>query len=205
MSKWKIIGISAGVVAVSLLLIGAAVVTLRQAQAYRGSTIDTPVPAGDFTLTDQNGDPFRLSEHTGKVVLIFFGYTYCPDVCPTTLADFKHLRAELGSQSEDVEMVFITVDPGRDTPERLALYLDQFQADIVGLSGSQADLQRVWNSYGVFVEKDSGIQDGGYLVTHSARVYGVNRAGDLRITFPFGFPVEDLAHDVRLLLREETP
>ena len=89
---------------------------------FQGSRIDPPIAAPDFTLTQANGEEFQLSEQRGKVVLIFFGYTFCPDVCPTTLAEYKVIHEELGEAAEQVEFVYITVDPERDTPEVIDRY-----------------------------------------------------------------------------------
>ncbi|MEK6574172.1 MAG: SCO family protein, partial [Chloroflexota bacterium] len=117
---------------------------------FHGSLIDPPVPAVDFTLTDQTGQPFRLSEQAGNVVLLFFGYTSCPDVCPATLTQFKRIRTEMGKEADRVRFVLVTVDPQRDTAERLRQYLTGFDSSFVGLTGTWLDLDQVYRSYGVY-------------------------------------------------------
>ena len=169
---------------------------------YQGALIEPPVPAADFELTDQNGGTFRLGEQQGKVVLIFFGYTYCPDVCPVTLSEFRRIKTRLGKDAENVEFVFVTVDPERDTPERLAKHMANFDPEFVALTGEQEELEQVWKSYGVYREKVETTGASGYLVDHTARVYVVDKAGNWRMTFPFGMEVEKMTQDVAHLLRE---
>jgi len=202
MSK-KILMLVAGFLAgLSLLLIGASLI--GQPAGFRGSSIDPADAAGDFALLDQDRQLFRLSDQRGQVVLVFFGFISCPDVCPATLAEFKKVRSELGDQANQVRMVFITVDPDRDTPEGMRAYLNLIDPEIVGLTGEPGELEEVWKAYGVFVEKQVGsAAGGGYEVTHTARVYAIDRQGKLRLTYPFGTPVEDLVHDIRVLLKEK--
>ncbi len=169
---------------------------------FRGEVLDTPVPAPDFTLTDQFGQPFRLSDQRGYVVLLFFGYTYCPDVCPTTLGVWKRVHDELGEDAQRVRFVFVTVDPDRDTPERLREYLPIFNPDFVGLTGTLEELTPVYQAYGVYREvvplEDSAL---GYQVTHTSSEYVIGADGYWRLLHSFGTPAEDIVHDLRLLLQ----
>lgn len=193
--------IGIGIVAVALVAVG---LLLRPQGQFRGSLLDPPIPAPDFSLTQANGETFTLSAQKEKVVLLFFGYTYCPDVCPTTLADLAQVMKRLGRQSERVRVVFISVDPQRDTPERAQSYAAAFDPSFIGLSGTEADLQPVWNAYGVYrLVRDSESRGSDYLVDHSARVYLIDGKGNLRLTYSFGTPVEDLENDLRLILREK--
>ncbi len=173
------------------------------AYRFHGTLFEPPQPAADFALTDQNGQTVRLSAYRGQVVLLFFGYTHCPDVCPTTLTQFKHLRARLGNQAERVRFVFITVDPERDTPEYLRAYLAGFDPSFIGLTGPIADLEAVWNRYGVYRQKQV-ISDtaAGYLVDHTARIYAIDTRGNLRLTWLMDTDTADLLQDVRHLLEE---
>ena len=170
---------------------------------YQGSLIDPPAVAADFELVDQNGQPFRLSDQHSQVVLIFFGYTNCPDVCPVTLSDFRRVKQQLGDQAGDVRFVFITVDPERDSQERLKAYLQGFDPAFVGLSGEPDTLQPVWTDYGVLVEKQETASAAGYLIDHTARVYAIDRQGNWRLTYPFGMEPEKMARDVAHLLKEK--
>jgi protein SCO1 len=194
--------LSVGLVVFLLLgVVAAGVILFAKPASFRGTTYAKPYPvAPDFTLTRADGTQFRLSEMHGKIVALFFGYTSCPDVCPTTLAELKQALEKLGNKADQVQVLFVTVDPQRDTPERVQEYVDHFNPDFVGLSGSESDLAKVWNDYGVFVEIVDGVSAAGYLVNHTARVTLIDQQGNLRVSFPFETPVEDVAHDLNLLL-----
>jgi protein SCO1/2 len=168
---------------------------------YQGSLLDPAVPAAPISLASASGSSFDLADQQGKVTLLFFGYTSCPDVCPTTLADFKRVRADLGSQAENVNFVFITVDPERDTPDLVEAYVDRFDPAFVGLSGALEDLQPVWDGYFVYREIESHEPGENYLVAHTGHVYAVDQEGNLRLTFPFGMGAEAIRADVSQLLK----
>lgn len=169
----------------------------------RGSVIQQPVAAPDFALVNAQGEAFRLSEQRGKVVMLFFGYTYCPDVCPTTLSDLKQVRKRLGKNADGVQVVFVTVDPERDTPEKVGGYAAGFDPSFVGLSGSEADLEPVWKAYGVYHKANKkSPEDTNYTVDHSAQLYVIDKAGNLSVTYAFGTPVDDLLQDTKYLLKQ---
>ncbi|MGB8984324.1 MAG: SCO family protein [Anaerolineales bacterium] len=184
--------------------VGAGVLLFSKPASFRGTTCAEPYPvAPEFELTRSDGTRFRLSEIRGRVVALFFGYTSCPDVCPTTLAELNQALEKLGSQADQVQVqvLFVTVDPQRDTPERVQEYVNHFNPNFIGLSGSEAELARVWNDYGVFREVAEGTSAAGYLVDHTARVTLIDQQGNLRVSFPFDTPVEDIVHDLKLLLK----
>ena len=183
-------------------LAGVVAYYLLQPYTLKGSKIDTPVLAPDFSLASSQGSRYQLSQNPGKVRLLFFGYTTCPDVCPATLSEMKALTTRLGSQAKDVQVVFITVDPDRDTPEKLSRYLAAFNPAFIGLSGAMNELEPVWKSFGVYREIRTGATAAGYLVDHTARLYGVDKQGRLRVTYSFGTPVDAILSDVRYLLKE---
>lgn len=191
----------------AFLLIGvvaAGVFIFSKPASFRGTSYTEPYPAApEIALTRADGSSFRLSEMRGKVVMLFFGYTSCPDVCPTTLAEFKQALEELGAQSDQVQVLFVTVDPERDTPQRAQEYVDHFNPKFIGLSGSASELAKVWNDYGVFRETVKGTSAAGYLVNHTARVTLIDQHGDLRVSFGFDTPVKDMVHDLKLLLSKE--
>lgn len=189
-----------GVVMLAALAGGYGLLAMRPHQ-YHGSLIEPAQVAPEISLAKADGTAFRLSEQQGKVVLIFFGYTHCPDVCPLTLGEFKQIKESLGSRAADVEFVFITVDPEQDTPQIMADHTARFDPEFIGLSGSQADLEPVWKSYGVYHQKVPASV--GYMMDHSAFTYVVDRQGSLRLTYSFGTPVEDLLSDVEALLKEK--
>lgn len=175
---------------------------LKGDYTYQGSLIDPPVPAADFELTDQYGTPFRLDDQRGNIVLIFFGYTNCPDVCPVTLSDFMAIKKQLGEQADNVKFVFITVDPERDRQEILQNYLQRFDPEFIGLSGDRAELEGVWKDYGVYQERQETGSAIGYLVDHTARVYAIDKSGNWRLTYPFGMETKKLLQDLKQLLKE---
>jgi protein SCO1/2 len=175
---------------------------------YQGSVIDPPIPAPDIALVDQNEQPFQLSERRSddgkrKITLIFFGYVHCPDVCPVTLSEFRQIKAELAEQAEQIEFIFITVDPDRDTPEILRKHLANFDPTFIGLTGSLEQLQQVWKDFNIIVYHHEPTEAGGYLVDHTARVYVVDRNAELRMTYPFGTGAQVMVEDMRHLIAEQ--
>ena len=184
-------------------LVAASIVLFSKPDTFRGTTYAEPYPvASEIQLTGAGNTNFELGEARGKIVALFFGYTSCPDVCPTTMAELSQALEELGEQADQVQVVFVTVDPQRDTPERVQEYVNHFNPDFIGLSGSESELAKVWNSYGVFREVVDGTSAAGYLVNHTARVTLIDQQGNLRVSFPFETPVEDVVHDMKLLLKE---
>lgn len=169
---------------------------------FKGSKIDPPAPAADFSLVNQHGEIYTLGEARGKVVLLFFGYTHCPDICPTTLAEFKQVREELGERAEEVDFLFITIDPERDTSERLAQYMPVFGDWLHGLTGTMDDLQPVYQKYGVVRNKVESDSAAGYLMEHSTRTYVIDRNGRIRATYLFGTTTDSMVQDTLYLLRE---
>ena len=177
------------------------VLTACGAPTFKGTLLEEGVDVPDFTLTDQYGQPFQLSEQRGKVLLLFFGYTQCPDVCPTTLSIWRKIHEALGEDAGQVRFVFITVDPERDTAERLGLHVNAFNPDFVGLTGSKAELGAVYEVFDVYFEKDE--QSGsaaGYLISHTATTFVVDQEGKYRLRESYGTEVEDIVHDIRQLL-----
>jgi protein SCO1/2 len=171
------------------------------APAFRGSELDEPVAVPDFVLTDQYGQPFRLSDQQGQVVLLFFGYTQCPDVCPTTLGTWRKIHEALGDEAKQVRFVFVTVDPERDTAERLGLHVNAFNPDFVGLTGSPEELEAVYEIFDVYHEKDtSSGSAAGYLVNHTATTFVLGPDGQWRLRETYGTLVEDVVYDIQQLL-----
>jgi protein SCO1/2 len=186
-----------------LVLIGvvmAAILFFPKADSFRGTVYDPPLPAPEFELTRDNGSSFRLSERRGDIVLLFFGYTSCPDVCPTTLSDLRRVMDDLGTDAERVQVVYVTVDPKRDTPQKVQEYVSLFNPGFIGLSGSMEELERIWSDYGVYREEEQMPNSAtGYLVTHSARVYVIDRDGNLHLSYSYGTPTDDIVHDLKIL------
>jgi protein SCO1/2 len=140
-------------------------------------------PSGDFTLMEDNGKIFHLRDQRGKVVLLFFGYTSCPDVCPLTLAKLGRVRALLGPSAKKVLTVFVTVDPQRDTSARLKEYLGYFDADAVGLTGTKEQIDAVVRAYKASYQKVPTNSALGYIINHTNVVYLIDRQGKVRHLF----------------------
>jgi protein SCO1/2 len=169
--------------------------------SFRGSMLDEPVDVPDFALTDENGGLFRLSDQQGNVVLLFFGYTSCPDVCPTTLATWRKIHEALGDDARRVRFVFVTVDPERDTAERLGLHVNAFNPDFIGLTGAPDELDPVYEAFDVYYEKDTSSGSAlGYLINHTATTFVLDPQGRWRLRETYGTEAEDIVHDIRQLL-----
>jgi protein SCO1 len=170
----------------------------------RGARLDPPRPLADFTLTSHTGAPLSLGDLRGRPALLFFGYIHCPDICPTTLVEFRRVSALLGERAGEVAFVFISVDGARDTPETLARYVGAFDPRFIGLTGDEATLRRIGADYGLFFEQR--VIEGtsaAYLVDHTAAAYLVDPAGRLAVVYPFETPARVIAEDVRAMLGAE--
>jgi protein SCO1/2 len=175
-------------------------------EPFDGRTpIDPPRPVADFTLTDQTGEPFSLSDAQGKVTMLYFGYTHCPDVCPLTLIEFKRVHDLLGEDAGQTAFIFASVDGERDTPEALAKYVEvRNVADfLVALTGEEGDLRRIGVDYGLYFEKrtDTGSQ-ANYLVDHTAASFLLNKDGELVMVFSFGTEASVMAEEMEKLINE---
>lgn len=168
---------------------------------FRGGVLDPPRPAADFTLQAHDG-AFRLSRQRGHVVALVFGYTFCPDVCPATLAELAQVRGRLEpAAAARLRVVFVTVDPERDDAARLRVYTQAFDRTFVGLTGTVSQLAAVQKAYGVIVKKHVAKgTSAAYLVDHSAFVYVIDGEGRLRLMLPFGTSIDTMTHDIGLLL-----
>ncbi len=176
--------------------------------SFRGTALDNSIPAGDFTLTDQDSQAFSLKGHRGKIILLFFGYAYCPDVCQNTLSTWKQVQDALKDESERLEFVFVTVDPERDTVERLRKHLNVYSSNFYGLTGRAEELQPVYDAFGVYRERVSISESAtGYLMNPTARMFVVEGNGEWRLSYQFDTPADDIIHDIRQLLKqsEEAP
>jgi protein SCO1/2 len=186
-----------------LFLIGALLLSgCARPHEFSATILEPSSAAPDFTLTDQNGQPFRLSEQRGKLMLIFFGFTNCPDVCPTELGTLAAVRRELGADAEQVQVALISVDPERDTPERLKTYVSAFDPSFIGLHGEGAALDQVLKDYGVTaIRRDLPNSASAYTMDHSAFVYVIDQQGYWRALFSPGSTMENILNDVRYLVR----
>jgi len=168
--------------------------------AFQATDITGAAFARDFSLTDHNGQIRTLADFKGKVAAIFFGYTHCPDVCPTTLSDFAAALQQLGPQAKRVQVIFVTVDPQRDTPELLKLFVPAFNPDFLGMFTDQESLKILAKEYKVVYQKTSVKGADDYLIDHSAGTYVYDPQGRLRLLIPYGSSPDAIAHDLKILL-----
>jgi protein SCO1/2 len=168
------------------------------AAALKAGAFEPPRPAPDFTLQGSDGSTLRLSRYRGKVVLLGFGFTTCPAVCPITLLTLAQALKQLGADAADVQVVYVTVDPKRDTAEQMKHYLGAFDPSFVGGTGSEDELAAVRKEYGIAAEKQAAGDT--YLYAHSSFVYLIDRDGMIRALMPYGHEADDYVHDVRILL-----
>ena len=186
-------------VGVTVLLLAASAAATSLAELKAG-VFEPPRPAPDFSLQGSDGHELRISHYRGKVVLLAFGFTSCTEVCPITLNTFALTRRKLGPAAADVQVVYITVDPERDVPGRLAKYLGSFDATFVGGTGTEAQLAVVRKDYGVSAEKKKFGDD--YTYAHSSFTYLIDRTGRIRALMPYGHSPDDYVNDLTILLKE---
>lgn len=176
---------------------------------FRGVVLGTPVDKPDFTLTDFNGEPYSFRLKTaGKVALLFFGYTHCPDVCPLHAANVAAVLKQLPFETRQaIHFVFVTTDPERDTPERLKSWLGAFDPSFVGLRGSEEEVNRIQAGLRIAPSRKeiAGTDSANYLVGHAAQVIAFSPDGLARMEYPFGVRQEDWANDLPRLVRGDTP
>lgn len=157
--------------------------------------------ARDFSLSDQNGRLRSIKDFAGQVVVVFFGYTQCPDVCPTSMAELASLKRSLGADSAKLQAIFITVDPERDTPEVLKAYMTNFDPSFLALRPSPEKLPALAAEFKIYYKKVPGATPGSYTMDHSAGSYIYDPAGRIRLFSRYGNQPEALLSDIRLLLK----
>jgi len=175
------------------------------APSFKAIDITGAEYARGFDLPDADGRRRTLADFKGKVTLVFFGYTQCPDVCPTTLLEIAAVRKALGADGARVQGVFVTIDPERDTPEVLKAYVDNFGAGFVALRGSMEETQAVAKAFKVYYAKVPGLAAGSYTMDHTAGSYVFDASGKVRLFTRYGTGAEALKHDLQLLLAESPP
>ncbi|HCJ51338.1 MAG: SCO family protein [Gallionellales bacterium CG_4_10_14_3_um_filter_54_96] len=171
---------------------------VRLPSPFHAAEVRAKFTQADFRLTDHNGKPRKLADFRGKIVVIFFGYVHCPDVCPTTMADLAQVMTKLGRDANKVQVLFVTVDPERDTREILAQYVPAFHPSFLGLYGDAAATAKVARAFDVVYEKQP--TKSGYNVDHTAGSYIVDGDGRVLLLAPFGQRADWMAEDIKLLL-----
>ena len=168
--------------------------------AFQATDITGANFARDFKLTDHNGAVRTLADFKGKVVAVFFGYIHCPDVCPTTLSDFSAALKQMGPLAEQVQVIFVTVDPQRDTPGLLKQFVPAFNPGFLGMYTDTEGLKQLAHEYKVVYQKSSVKGANNYLIDHSAGTYIYDPQGRLRLLMPYGSSPETIVHDLKILL-----
>lgn len=167
---------------------------------FQGIDVTGGDMGGEIRLADAEGRPRSLAEFRGKVVVLIFGYTHCPDVCPTSLADAAKARRALEGDASQVQVLFVTVDPKRDTPEVLRQYVPAFDPSFIGLHGDAAAIAKVTKDFHVYVNARE-TRDGNYTVDHSGQMFVIDREGKVRLVWPPGIATAAMTSDLKVLLR----
>lgn len=154
----------------------------------------------DFSLKDSSGNDVSLSEYKGKLVLLNFGYTSCPDICPTTLGNLRSIYTKLDNNQDEVQVVFISVDPDRDNPEKLEEYVKFFNNDFIGLTGNEEQLKEVSDIFNIFYFKEGVDTDKDYLMSHPTSIYLIDREGKLILKYPHNTKQDFVVDDLKRLL-----
>lgn len=188
--------------ALSLLLATAAAGCMDSKPAFKAVDITGAEYGRDFPLPDTSGRLRSVKDFQGKAVVVFFGFTQCPDVCPTTLTELNQARQLLGADGARVQGIFVTVDPERDTPQVLQAYLANFGPDYVGLRGTPEQLAVVAKDFKIYYKKVEGKTPGSYSMDHTAASYVYDPQGRLRLYTRYGSGAQALADDLRLLLKQ---
>lgn len=187
-------------VGMTLLLIGCG----EKALPFKAKPVADSPAAASFTLTDQFGQPRALSDFRGKVVSLFFGFTHCPDICPTHLARQAEVMRQLGPQASNIAVLFVTLDPERDSPEALKTYMDAFDPRFVALAGSPEDTARIAKQYKIFWQKTplpgSALV---YTIDHTTNSFVIDQRGRVRLIVPHEMSAADVAHDLKLLIETD--
>lgn len=199
--RWQIFGLAflGGLILIGGLALVTWMLAPRQVQ-FHGTVVDSTRPAPDFTLTTAGGRRVSLSDFRGKVVLLFFGFRFCPDICPTTLYEMKQMMQALGPDAERVQVLMVTIDPERDTPDLMQEHVSRYDPRFIGLSGTPDEIAAVATPFGIYYAREPGSTNTEYLMTHTASITAVDKNGYVRVIFPFGISSADLAADVKALL-----
>jgi protein SCO1/2 len=173
--------------------------------SLRGAAFDPPRALADFEVPSTTGEPFKLSDHRGEVILLYFGYRTCPDFCPTTLLELQSVYADLDEPADKVKVIFVTIDPERDTLENMKQYTGAFNEDFLAVRAEGEELQALIDAFGVVAEKrvvgESALS---YLFDHTASIFLIGPDGELEAQYLYGSDYRDIVHDVQLILESRS-
>ncbi len=184
--------------------IGTFIACSEQKPAFSSIDVTGADYAKDFALTDHNGQPKSVKDFAGKVVVMFFGYTQCPDVCPTTMAELAEIKKMLGADGSKLQGLFVTIDPDRDTPAVLKAYMGNFDPTFIALVPTPTQLAALAKDYKIYYKKVEGKTDTSYTMDHSAGSYVYDTQGKLRLFTRYGTGPKPLADDIKMLLKQAT-
>jgi protein SCO1/2 len=185
-----------------LLILGSLAINAAAAEsaALKAGVLSPPLPAPALNLAGTDGKPLGLERFRGKVVLLAFGFSNCGEVCPITLATLAGARKRLGADAADIQVVYVTVDPERDDAAQMKKFVGAFDPTFIGGVGTRAEIDAAQKNYGISSSRITHA-GGGYTIGHSSSIYMIDRAGRLRAVMPYGHPVDDFVHDLKILLR----
>jgi protein SCO1/2 len=195
-ARWAL----AALLAAALALAGCDKLLPNARSPFHGVDVTGAPIGGELRLFDHDGKPRSLADFRGKVVVVSFGFTHCPDVCPTTLADFASARKRLGPDAERVQVLFVTLDPARDSLKLLRDYVPAFDPTFIGLRGDEAATDKVTRDFKVYAHKRDGKTPGDYSIDHSAQSFVFDAQGRIRLVIGYGLEPEKIASDLRLVL-----
>lgn len=199
----SVAGLRCGIICAALILLpGCSAESGKTVEPFKAADISGSTLGTDVGLVDHDGKLRRLSDFRGKVTALFFGYTHCPDVCPTTLSDLAKAVKLLGDRGKEVQVLFVTLDPERDTADVLRRYVPYFNPDFLGLRADAAATGKMAQDFKIFFARQESPSKGGYTIDHSAGIYVYDKKGDLRLYMNHGQAPKDIAHDFGLLLSE---
>lgn len=188
----------------ALLLVPLAVAACGgETHEFAGAVLEDGEPLPDFTLMSDAG-PVSLSDFRGQYVFVYFGYTFCPDFCPTTMAKLATVHRDLGDDAGRMQVVMISVDPERDTPDKLATYAEAFNPTFIGITGTREEIDSTGEPYGLFYEIHEGSAATGYLVDHSTRTYLIGPDGRALVAYPHDAASDAILADLRWFLEQES-
>ena len=191
----------AALAAAALLCAGCDKLSPASSTPFQGIDVTGSKLGADLRLTDPHGAVRTLQDFRGKLVVVTFGFTHCPDICPTTLAALAKAMAQLGNDARQVQVLFVTVDPKRDTPELLAQYVPAFHPDFLPLRGDADATAKATKSFGIYASERAGKTESTYTVDHSAQLFVFDREGRVRLVWAPGVAPEAMVSDLRLLLK----
>lgn len=187
---------------VALLVVGLSACSVDETHEFAGAVLESPEPLPDFTLMGADG-PVSLSDFRGQYVFLYFGYMFCPDFCPTTMSKLAKVHRELGDDAARMQVVMVSVDPERDTPDALAKYAAAFNPTFMGITGTKEEIDLAGEAYGLFYQRNEGSAATGYLVDHSTRTFLIGPDGRALVAYPHDASAEAIAADLRWFLDQE--